>query len=47
MYFKIITPTKKTNMITFFENLTVKLHIFHVLTYVSNFAPIECYVLFG
>ena len=38
--------TKKINIITYFENLIVKLHVFYILKYMSNFIPVKCYLLF-
>ena len=41
------TPTKKINMTTYFENLTIELHVFYVLkTHIKIYAKCGCYLLF-
>ena len=40
-----ITLIKKINIITYFENVIIKLYVIYVLIYMLNFMLIECYLL--
>ena len=40
-----ITLTKKINIITYFENIIIELHVIYVLICMLNFMLIECYLL--
>ena len=42
----VTTLTKKINIITYFENLIVKLHVFYILKHISNFILVEYYLPF-
>ena len=43
----VTTLTEKINIITYFENLIIKLHVFYILKHMSNFIPVEYYLLFN
>ena len=40
-------PTKKSNIIAYFENLIVGNVIYFLNMYVKLFVPIRCYILFN
>ena len=42
----ITTFFKKINIVTYFENLIIGLHVLYDLKYMSNFVSIECYLLY-
>ena len=39
--------TKKINMITYFENLTIELHVLYFFSTHIQFVSIGCYLLFN
>ena len=36
----------RVSTFTYFENLTIELHVLYALTHMSNFVSIECYLLY-